>query len=248
MIRDDELPELQELRRSEAEFPIRTDTTLADKVIAADNETQPVHRWFKFKESFAPALLKKIVLQLYPSGMPKKFSILDPFTGVGTTLLAAEQLAADDPSAAIHTTGIERNPFIHFAARTKVNWRHVQYQHLLRIGERAIEPPRTGPSTCQRSLALGPVAASVSTSANASSLSSTPSENSLAGRPAMHSCWAWQQASSRSAKYEKMGAPFGSSAGTIHKYARYSPANGSKSKPTARHSQRPGRQPSAQRH
>ncbi len=77
--------------------------------------------------------------------MPKKFSILDPFTGVGTTLLAAEQLAADDPSAAIDTTGIERNPFIHFAARTKVNWRHVQYQHLLRIGERAIERAENRP-------------------------------------------------------------------------------------------------------
>ncbi|MGA2325237.1 MAG: hypothetical protein ABSH05_03030 [Bryobacteraceae bacterium] len=139
MIRDDELPELQELRLAEAEFPIRTDATLADKVIAASNDTQPVHRWFKFKESFAPALLKRIILRLYPAGMPKKFSILDPFTGVGTTLLAAEQLAADDPSAAIHTTGIERNPFIHFAARTKVNWRHVEYPQLLRTGQRAIE-------------------------------------------------------------------------------------------------------------
>jgi DNA modification methylase len=140
MIRDDELPELGELRRVEAEFPFRTDLTLADQVVAASNDTQPVHRWFRFKESFAPALLRRIISALYPDGLPRELRILDPFTGVGTTLLAAEQLARENRSnTTIHATGIEQNPFIHFAARTKINWRHVQLQQFLRAGERAIE-------------------------------------------------------------------------------------------------------------
>jgi DNA modification methylase len=139
MIRDDELPELGALRGIEAEFPFRTDATLADQVVAASNDTQPVYRWFKFKESFAPALLTKIIVALYPAGMPRELSILDPFTGVGTTLLAAERLATDNPDAIIRATGIEHNPFIHFAARTKVHWRQVHCQQLLQMGERAIE-------------------------------------------------------------------------------------------------------------
>jgi len=78
------------------------------------------------------------VLQLYPIGIPKELSILDPFTGVGTTLLAAEQLAADERHAQINATGIERNPFIYFTAATKLSWKKVQFQHLLQAGERAI--------------------------------------------------------------------------------------------------------------
>ena len=138
MIRDEQLPELQQLRSVEQEFPFRADETMADQVIASTNDSQPVHRWFKFKESFAPALLKKTILQLYPTGPPKEFSLLDPFVGVGTTLLSAEQLARE-LDVTINATGIERNPFIHFAARTKVNWRRIQFEQLLQRGDCAVE-------------------------------------------------------------------------------------------------------------
>ncbi len=138
MIRDEELPELQELRSVESEFPIRPETRLADQVVATGNDTEPVHRWFRFKESFAPELLKSIILQVYPTGTPRTLSILDPFAGVGTTLLAAEKLAAHDPKPSVRVAGIERNPFIHFAALTKVNWRNIDYPRLLDIGDRAI--------------------------------------------------------------------------------------------------------------
>lgn len=139
MILDDELPELKELRRVEAKFPFRTDASLADCVVATTNDARPIHRWFRFKESFAPDLLKKIIIELYPSGIPQKLSILDPFVGVGTTLLSAEQISAEIPNVTIHATGIERNPFIHFAARAKTNWRQIDRKQLLRTGEQAIK-------------------------------------------------------------------------------------------------------------
>ena len=139
MIRDDELPELQELRSVEAEFPLRTDPSFGDQVVATNNDVQPVHRWFKFKESFSPALLKRITLQLYPAGVPSEFNILDPYAGVGTTLLAAERLAAENPNAQISVTGIELNPFIHFAANTKLKWKQVALPDLLQAGENAIQ-------------------------------------------------------------------------------------------------------------
>lgn len=139
MIRDDELPELQELRGIEANFPFRTDVSFSDHVIAAMNDSAPVHRWFKFKESFSSDLLRRTVNQLYVSGLPKPFTILDPFTGVGTALLSAELLATDHADTRIHATGIERNPFIYFAAQTKVHWRRVDYERLLALGKRAIK-------------------------------------------------------------------------------------------------------------
>ena len=139
MIRDDELPELEQLREVEEAFPFRSDPSLADHVIASNNDTQPVHRWFKFKESFSLDLLNKVTQQLDPLGLGKEFCILDPFAGVGTTLLAAEQLTVDNQQLRIRATGIERNPFIHFAARTKLQWHRIRHQDLLSIGERAID-------------------------------------------------------------------------------------------------------------
>jgi hypothetical protein len=138
MILDDELPELQQLRSAEAQFTFRTDTTYADQVIATSNDSEPVHGWFKFKESFSPAILGNIIRSLHPAGIPRTFDILDPFTGVGTTLLAAEQLAHDNPTSTITATGIERNPFIHFAATTKMRWRNIDSAQLLTAGESAI--------------------------------------------------------------------------------------------------------------
>lgn len=138
MILDDELPELEALRSVEEEFTFRADTTLADRVVATTNDAQPVHRWFRFKESFAPDLLAKIITALYPQGIPAQLNILDPFVGVGTTLLAAEQLAAEHKNSTIQVTGIERNPFIRFAAQAKMNWRRIQTSKLLKLGEDAI--------------------------------------------------------------------------------------------------------------
>jgi len=44
MIRDDELPELPQLRNVEAEFTFRIDDSFADQVIASTNDSQPMHR------------------------------------------------------------------------------------------------------------------------------------------------------------------------------------------------------------
>ena len=139
MIRDEELPELATLRRAEAEFRFRTDFSLAGQVVASGNDEQPIHRWFKLKESFSPKLLAEILKRIYPAGFPKSLSILDPFVGVGTTLLAAEQLARDEAGVAVQVTGVERNPFILFAAKTKAMWRQIDFDQLLSAGSDAIE-------------------------------------------------------------------------------------------------------------
>jgi len=135
MILDDQLPELEMLRAVEANLQLRADTSFSQLVVAAQNYDLPIHRWFKFKESFSPQLLKTVVDVTYPT-LPATLSTLDPFVGVGTTLLAAQDLASKD--VAIQAVGIERNPFIAFAARTKVNWASIDSNRLVERGEQAV--------------------------------------------------------------------------------------------------------------
>lgn len=81
------------------------------------NRDRPRHRWFEFKEGFSEELVEEACKDL---GQGKqKLSILDPFSGSGTTLVTAGRLGHN-------CTGLELNPFLAFAARAKCsrgNWR-----------------------------------------------------------------------------------------------------------------------------
>jgi len=95
-----------------------TDATAA-LVVFNGNKATPVHRWFGFKEGFSHTLFEWVVSthDLRPSEYDW---IVDPFCGVGTSLLSA-QLALPRRSAT-RLVGVERNPFISFVAKTKLNW------------------------------------------------------------------------------------------------------------------------------
>jgi DNA modification methylase len=136
MIRDEHLPELNRFRAAERQLPFRSDPTFADLVVASDNEHNAVHRWFRLKESFSPRLLSTVLKEIY-TPLPVTLSILDPFSGVGTALLSAQALRAEGIDA--QAVGIERNPFIAFAARAKLNWPSIDPARILRDGERAVQ-------------------------------------------------------------------------------------------------------------
>lgn len=119
MISDDRLPELKDFRSAERGASLCADPAFARLVVATDNERSPVHRWFKFKESFSKDLLAQVLAETHVA--PRRpLRLLDPFCGVGTTLVAAQELGA--ASMKIEATGIEYNPFIAFVARSKVRW------------------------------------------------------------------------------------------------------------------------------
>jgi len=62
---------------------------LSRKVVSFQaNKTEPVYRWFKYKEGFSSSLVKYF-LEEY-SNKPGK--LLDPFAGAGTSLFAAQEL------------------------------------------------------------------------------------------------------------------------------------------------------------
>ena len=70
----------------------------------------PVHRWLVFPHSFAGELVKELVDMW---GLNEQDTILDPFVGAGTTLLAAKE-------AGISATGYDISPFSVFTANVKI--------------------------------------------------------------------------------------------------------------------------------
>ncbi len=81
------------------------------------NKDTPIHNWFTFKEGFSKDLLQKVLKDLNIEYPIKKF--IDPFVGSGTSLLSWFSMYHDKDYVSI---GIERNPFIHLVASTKLKW------------------------------------------------------------------------------------------------------------------------------
>jgi DNA modification methylase len=135
MIRDEQLSELKFYKNLEKQHRVCNRVEFASLVVAGSNEDLPVHRWFRFKESYSASLLQSLLG--LASESDKSISILDPFCGVGTTLLSAQT----DQSHRISAIGIEHNPFIRFVAITKLSWHRTNVDEFLRIGNRCLEAP-----------------------------------------------------------------------------------------------------------
>ena len=87
----------------------RPESGFLDPAFAA-NKTQPVHRWVPWIAGFS----KEFVAGAMDRFLPSKGRVLDPFAGVGTTLLEAVVAGHD-------AVGFEINPYAGFACRTKLD-------------------------------------------------------------------------------------------------------------------------------
>lgn len=74
-----------------------------------DNMKLPAHRWYRYSAGFSAEWAEQLIRQLSPS------SVLDPFAGSGTTLIAAE-------SAGVLAYGYESHPFVAQIATAKTHW------------------------------------------------------------------------------------------------------------------------------
>jgi len=137
MISEKQLPELRAYRRLEETVPVEAAPNFERLVVPDVNERLPVHRWFRFKEGFSADLLRTVLSSLELAGRAN-LRLLDPFCGVGTTLIGAQEL-----SEAINITafGIERNPFIRFVAQTKVRWPEMDPNTITTIGQEILGTP-----------------------------------------------------------------------------------------------------------
>lgn len=95
------------------------DGSLKSLVTFDDAKLEPVHRWFNFKEGYSPRLLPWVFAQdLVPDDT--RIRLLDPYCGVGTTLLASMSPPCNERITS--AVGVERNPAIQAIAQAKIGW------------------------------------------------------------------------------------------------------------------------------
>lgn len=82
------------------------------KVTFSDNTDEPVHRWFRFPAGFSAELVRGV---LRAFGVGRGSTVLDPFTGSGTTNVVAKSLGID-------SIGVEPHPLLAWVARVKTYW------------------------------------------------------------------------------------------------------------------------------
>ena len=81
-------------------YKIETRLDLGRLATFVPNKRLPVYNWFYFKEGFARDLVMLILdrylpLNSYPTSAKQSVSVLDPFVGSGTTLLACKERGLD---------------------------------------------------------------------------------------------------------------------------------------------------------
>ncbi|MEH2042264.1 DNA methyltransferase [Nostoc sp.] len=100
----------QQLELPFQKFPSSISKSFDGSSTFIDNMKLPVHRWFRFSAGFSAQWVETIITQFQERG---EITVLDPFAGSGTTLLASEKLG-------VECFGIEAHPFVARIARAKL--------------------------------------------------------------------------------------------------------------------------------
>jgi len=88
---------------------VRNNVTYFSPVNFTESMSTARHRWFPYKEGFSPSFVKKFLTD-YCDNLTG--TVFDPFSGVGTTALAASSLG-------LESIGFDVNPLAIFIAKTK---------------------------------------------------------------------------------------------------------------------------------
>lgn len=101
----------------QADVPVQAAPGLREAVNFDESRSSPIHRWFRYREGFSPAILDKL------NGAERVF---DPFCGCGTTLIEAK-------NRGIAAVGTDVNPLAVFVAKVKT--RNYNAGHVQEFGE-----------------------------------------------------------------------------------------------------------------
>lgn len=106
-------------------LPVTPDKTAST---FADNMKLPVHRWFRFSAGFSAQWVETVIANAKNQG---NVTVLDPFAGSGTTLIAAEKTG-------VKCWGLEAHPFLVRIARAKLLYRTepaIYLEHVKKVVE-----------------------------------------------------------------------------------------------------------------
>jgi DNA modification methylase len=93
----------------------RRDVKEARSGTFTDNMKLPIHRWFRYSAGFSAEWAKSLIMENIGK---TDLTVLDPFAGSGTTLLAAEH-------AGVMSYGLESHPFVVRIAKAKLLWHKI---------------------------------------------------------------------------------------------------------------------------
>ena len=93
----------------------------------ADNKDAPVHRWFRYSAGFSGSWAEAVLQKESEAGPP---TVLDPFTGCGTTLIAAEQCG-------VKAWGVDAHPFVARVVQAKLAYRSSP-QEFLQLAQKVL--------------------------------------------------------------------------------------------------------------
>ncbi len=91
-------------------YPESLNATYTSLLNYSDDLNKPFQRWYRYKEGFSVELVEQLICEYSKN---KKGIILDPFSGSGSTLLAANGMGYSG-------VGFEVNPFSYFLAKCKL--------------------------------------------------------------------------------------------------------------------------------
>ncbi|WRS28577.1 hypothetical protein U6B65_05445 [Oscillospiraceae bacterium MB08-C2-2] len=89
------------------------------------NMESPRHRWYEFKEGFGNTLVHRAISETRAINRKKTLTVLDPFSGSGTTPLTALQNECN-------AIGLEVNPFMSFVGKTKCQAKNSSKETLIK--------------------------------------------------------------------------------------------------------------------
>ena len=101
-----------------------------------DNMKLPIHRWFRYSAGFSAEWAKTIIEQ---EKKGSNLTVLDPFAGSGTTLLAAEH-------AGVESYGLESHPFVARIASAKLLWHKIDPKSYIKEINFLVEKSKEGQS------------------------------------------------------------------------------------------------------
>lgn len=122
----------QELFASESTFTVE----LKNETSFVDNMKLPIHRWFRFSAGYS-AMWVETLLRSHDNSIGTRSTVLDPFAGSGTTLLASSHHGST-------AYGWESQPFIYRIARAKVGSARIDPCELKDAGEDILMTARRG--------------------------------------------------------------------------------------------------------
>jgi hypothetical protein len=105
------------------------DRELGPLVGPGDNNVEPVHRWYSFKESFSHRLPGFVIDRL---GIDTAGRAADVFGGVGTSTVALRGRGFDE------VIGVEYSPFAHFVGKAKLDWVRLDPSRMARLIPQAL--------------------------------------------------------------------------------------------------------------